>query len=137
MRSKIGKNRIFIDTNILIYAFLDNEEQKHNKAVEFLSNAKGKEVFISTQVLNEIYAGLSKNGIEHEAIEQYLLEIQESMNVQGVNFETIKKCLDLRGQYKYSFWESLILASSIEGGCEILYSEDMQNGQIITDLHIM
>lgn len=124
-------DRIFIDTNILIYAFLENEKEKHDKALELLSRSRGKEVFVSTQVLSEIYAGLSKNGIEHNAIEKYLLEIDESMNIHIIDFETIKRCLALKKRYNYSYWDSLILASSIESGCSILYSEDLQDGQII------
>ena len=34
---------------------------------------------------------------------------------------------------KVSFWDSLIVASAIENQCSILYTEDMQNGQIIED----
>ena len=48
MRGRLSKNRIFIDTTIMIYAFLDNEKYKHDKVVEFLSNARGKEVLEDT-----------------------------------------------------------------------------------------
>jgi len=119
--------RAFIDTNILVYAFLDNDQLRHDAAVELLSAAIGQEIFISTQVMSEVYSALTKNGIEHEAISKYLFELEENMNVCSIAPETVRKCLFLM----YSYWDSLILASSLESGCVIVYSEDMQHGQWI------
>lgn len=124
-------DRIFIDTNVLIYAFLENEPDKHERAVDLLSDVIGKDVFVSTQVLSEIYAGLARNGIDHAEIERYLLELEENMNVPSITFETIKRCLSLKTRYQYSYWDSLILASALESRCQIVYSEDMQDGQQI------
>ena len=33
--------------------------------------------------------------------------------------------------YAFSYWDSLVISSALESGCSILYSEDMQNGQVI------
>jgi len=123
--------KIFIDTNIFVYAFLENDAAKHDMAVKLMSEIIGTEVFVSIQVMSEIYADLSKNGIGHEAIAEYLLELDEKMNVQPINFHTIKKCLALKERYAYSYWDSLILASSLENDCTVLYSEDMQHSQVI------
>jgi len=37
----------------------------------------------------------------------------------------------IRTAHQFSYWDSLIIASALEGGCTILYSEDMQHGQVI------
>lgn len=124
-------DKIFIDTNILVYAFLDNEAEKHEQAVNLLAQAINKEVFISTQVFSELYSALSKNGIEHDAIEQYVLELEEQMNLVLIDFQTITRCLTLKKRYGFSYWDCLILASALEGGCSVVYSEDMQDGQRI------
>lgn len=123
--------RIFIDTNVLIYAFLDNEPEKHEQAVDLLSEVIGKDVFVSTQVLSEIYVALTRNGIEHADIEHYLLELEDNMNVPGITFAIIQRCLALKVRYHYSYWDSLILASALDNHCQIIYSEDMQDGQQI------
>jgi predicted nucleic acid-binding protein len=44
---------------------------------------------------------------------------------------SVDKALSLANQYKYSYWDSLIIASALENKCKILYTEDMQDGQII------
>ena len=79
--------------------------------------------------MSEVYSALTKNGIEHEAISKYLFELEENMNVCSIAPETVRKCLFLKKKYLYSYWDSLILASSLESGCVIVYSEDMQHGQ--------
>ena len=62
-------DKIFIDTNILVYAYIlpdkssDIDAGKHNRAKEFLNSLSGKEVCISTQILNEIYSALKKNKV--------------------------------------------------------------------------
>ncbi|MDR0516418.1 MAG: hypothetical protein LBH25_05165 [Fibromonadaceae bacterium] len=37
----------------------------------------------------------------------------------------------LKKKYHYSWWDSLVLASALENGCQTFYSEDMQHKQII------
>ena len=89
-------DRVFIDTNILIYSFLENDKVRHDAAVKLLSEMIGKETFISTQVMSEIYSALTKNGIGHEAITEYLFELEEEMNVCSVNSEMIRRCLGVQ-----------------------------------------
>lgn len=125
------KDRIFIDTNIFIYAFLADDKVKHEKAIKLLNSIKNSEVFISIQVINEIYSSLLKNKIDTGLIEDYIFEIKDQINVSPIYFKTIEICLSLRKKYKYSYWDSLILASALENKCHILYTEDMQGGQII------
>lgn len=122
------KDRIFIDTNIFIYAFLSDDKVKHEKAIKLLTSAKNSEIFISIQVINEIYSSLLKNKINNDLIEDYIFEINQQINIAPIHFDTVKECLSLRRKYKYSYWDSLILASALENNCHILYTEDMQSG---------
>ena len=124
-------DNMFIDTNILVYAFLEHEQVKHAQAVAFLTTTIGKAVFISAQVVSEVYAALSKNGIEHDAIAQYLFELEERMTITAIDFSTIKTCLSLKKRYGYAYWDCLILAAALQCGCRSVYSEDMQHGQVI------
>ena len=58
--------------------------------------------------------------------------------VSAAGFFTIKLCWKVSRKYSYSYWDSLIIASALESNCSILYTEDMQDGQIIEDrLRIM
>jgi len=124
--------RNFVDTNIFVYAHLDNEPEKHSKAKFLFENILvGKKVIISAQVVNEFYVTMSKYRYFHDEIVKLINEISASTNIQNISFDTSKKAFYIKGKYRYSLWDSLVLASALESGCEIVYSEDMQHGQII------
>ncbi|MEQ8187562.1 MAG: PIN domain-containing protein [Candidatus Eremiobacterota bacterium] len=125
------KDNIFIDTNIFIYAFLSDDKVKHEKAIKLLTSKKDSDISISVQVINEIYSSLLKNKINTDLIERYIFEINQQINISPISFETIKECILLKRKYKYSYWDSLILASALENKCSVLYTEDMQSNQII------
>ena len=118
-------------TNILVYGFLENDIERHNVAVRLLFGIIDREVFISTQVISELYSALIKNRVEHDKITKYIGELEENMNICAVALNTVKTCLQLKKRYLYSYWDSLILASALENSCTIVYSEDMQHQQVI------
>jgi len=125
------KDKIFIDTNVLIYAYSDTEPEKKEIALTVLENDY---IIISTQVINELIWILNKKF--DVAIEQLKILISRfwwKFKVTLVNQVTINKALDIAMRYKYSYWDSLIIASALENECSILYSEDMQHGQVIED----
>ena len=58
-------------------------------------------------------------------------QIMQSTLTQSVNKSTVELCWEMRIRYHYSYYDSLILASAVESRCTVLYSEDMQHGQVI------
>jgi predicted nucleic acid-binding protein len=125
------KDRIFIDTNILVYSLLENGSQKHNQTVRLMEQLKGNFIFISTQVLNELYVSLQKHSVNESEIENKIKKIVSIYNISLVDITTIKLCWKIKRNYSYSYWDSLIIASALESNCSILYTEDMQDGQIL------
>ena len=95
---------IFIDTNILVYIYLDNEREKHNTAVSLLkSKLVGKNVFVSIQVINEFYVTMEKYKTPHKQIVNKLSDIAKSMNVTPLNFTTVERCFKVKEKYAYSW----------------------------------
>jgi len=131
------KDKIFIDTNIFVYAFLEPKEdldkQKHLQAVNLLKSIQEFNVVISVQVLNEFYNALLKYNINDNKILQKLQQIIDIVYIASLTLDTVIKCWEIRSKYKFSYYDSLIVASALENDCKILYTEDMQNGQIIED----
>jgi len=112
------KDRVFIDTNILVYLYSKTEPQKKQIVLKLLSS---KNVTISTQVIGEfVWVMYRKFGIE-----------REKLKIIPINPKTVKKALNIFEVYKLPSWDSLIVASALEANCSILYTEDMQNGQVI------
>jgi len=128
------RDRIFLDSNILIYSSLQDDKEKHNETLNFLEKLKGKIVFISTQVINEVYVALLKHELQDEDIENIVLKVIDIYNSSMITVDTIKKSWSLRRIYNLSYWDSLIVASALESGCEVLYTEDMQDELVINNM---
>lgn len=129
------KDKVFVDTNIFIYAFLEDEDniEKRRAASELLQNLSGADIIISTQVLSEIYSVLLKNKVSDKAIQKKLEILVSETAVSPITLDTVKKSWKIRFKYAYSYWDSLIVASALENNCSTLYTEDMHDGQVIED----
>jgi len=44
---------------------------------------------------------------------------------------TVLQSFEIKNRYSFSYWDSLILSSALENGCDVIYSEDMHDGQLI------
>ncbi|MCC7210622.1 MAG: PIN domain-containing protein [Candidatus Brocadia sp.] len=122
-------DKVFIDTNVLIY-FISSEEGKKTKAKEVIFSSQ--EVFISSQVISEfISVCFSKELLGLEEIITLVNDLIEALQLSSVEESTIKKALQVKKNSKYSYWDSLIIASALENNCSILYTEDMQDGQVV------
>jgi predicted nucleic acid-binding protein len=124
-------DKIMIDTNILVYAYLSADSDKHGKAIAFLNGLINKEVYISTQVLSEVYSALKKNGVANADISYYIDYCIKKYNVLSVTVDEIQTCLSVRDKCNYSYWDCLILATAINNECTLVYSEDMQDRHIL------
>jgi predicted nucleic acid-binding protein len=130
------KDKIFIDTNIFVYAFLDTDDSsqhaKHLKAVEFLKQFDAdSQVIISTQALSEYYSALLKNKISDEDIQESAKQLVNSIEVVSVSKNIVMDSYSIKNKYRYSYWDSLIISSALQSNCTVLYSEDLQHNQKI------
>jgi predicted nucleic acid-binding protein len=127
-------DKVFVDTNIFVYAYTDDDAHKHDAArVLLYEKLKQANITVSAQVLSEFYSGMRKNKKTHTEIKAAIYEIIDSTSVAGLSLLTVESCLLLKEKYLYSWWDSLILASALETDCDTVYSEDMQDGQLIED----
>jgi predicted nucleic acid-binding protein len=122
-------DRVFVDTNILIYALSDDpiRSEVADKIVY------GKEdLIISTQVLNEFAdAAQRKKYLTNEEVQLAITDFISSYTVILVGTVTILSALRLQKNYMLSYWDALIVATALEANCSMLFTEDMQNGLLI------
>ena len=122
-------DKVFIDTNVLIYGYSDDEPDKRQRAIDCVRSG---EAWISTQVLNETINVLKRKfSLSYSQIRDAVQELSEGFPIVLVSVNTIEMALNLAERYQYSYFDSLILASALEAGCQILYSEDLHDGQRI------
>jgi len=120
----------FVDTNIWVYAHLRApHEPKHPLALAFVKHLKNG--VVSPQVIAEYYNVMLRNGKDDAWIQTNLAVILSYTRLQALDASVVQRALWIRNRYGYSYWDCQIVAAAMEAGCTLLYSEDMQTGQII------
>ena len=124
-------DKIFLDTNVLIYAYSVDEKEKQEKATALL-NIYSEQLIISNQVLNEIsntlFKKFKKTSLEVRSV---ILEISSALTVVDFHLKTQLVAITIKERYGLQFYDSLIIATALEYGCTKLISEDMQHGLVI------
>ena len=123
------KDKVFLDSNVLVYLYSITEPAKQSVSRKVIAE---NDCFTSVQALNEFSnVCLKKWSIGRQSIENAINEICRVCKVAEVGVKTVKSALYLQEKYRYSYYDSLMLACAIEIGCEQILTEDMHDGQII------
>lgn len=125
-------DRYFVDTNVLMYAHDSAAGEKHQRAkvlVEKLWETRAG--VVSTQVLQELAVNLhrkAKKPLDAKATREVVSDYLTWQVVVNGGY-SILEALDLEAKYQISFWDALILDAAHVSGAEVLYSEDLSDGQ--------
>lgn len=127
---------VFLDTNVVVYAFDSDAPEKRRRSRALLA---GRDWIISWQVLQELASvALHRFAVplKPEDLRDYTsLCLWPRCRVLPSE-EVYRKALQVHDRYGYRFYDSLIIASALAGGVKRLLSEDLQHGQVIHDLRI-
>ena len=120
----------FVDTNIAIYS-IGKDEAKRGVALSILANNP----VMSVQVLSETANIMRRKlGFDANAIASVVDKLsQVCCQLQPLTLDTLHGGLDIAKRYGFSHYDSLIIAAALQADCTILYSEDLQHGQIINE----
>ncbi len=129
--------KIFIDTNILVYALDKNEPVKQAKARDLLRKTESDRLgVISTQVLQEYYiVATQKLKVRPEMAKKIISSLSKFETVV-INQPIIEKAIDISFLNKISFWDALIVASAAAARCRVIWTEDLNHDQIINKVKI-
>ena len=121
----------FIDSNVFIYAADSKNHEKRAVARKLISSAVlSGGCRINVQVLNEFSSvAHRKLGLTVDEIKAYL-EMFRALPVLPVSADVTEKGLDVMNRYGLQFYDSLLLVSASESGCDEFISEDLNDGQI-------
>lgn len=123
------QDRFFIDTNLLIY-YVSNDASRKAVVKDLLVD--NENIIISSQVITEFVAATVKKQIlSFDDSVKYAKEFLDLFYLGLIDNEAILLSFKIAEQYKYSIWDSLIIASALESNCSALYTEDLQHGQVI------
>jgi len=123
--------RIFLDTNLWVYAYSRNPVEKA-QTIEALVDNPSEEVQISTQVLGELFNVLTRKKLTPQANAVVIVtELINDFTVLEIDTPKVLQAIEINSRYRYTYWDSLIIATALSSDCTIFYSEDMQHNQLI------
>ncbi len=122
----------FIDSNIWLYAFTDDNLKKKDVAQALITTSQP---VISVQVINEVCVNLIKRANFPEAQINELIEtFYEKYDVIELHKGLLLSASKLRQEHAFSYWDSIIVAAALASDVKRLYSEDMQHGLLIREI---
>jgi predicted nucleic acid-binding protein len=132
--------RAFVDTNVLVYAFANDDAARAPIAQGLLDRLMAGRLFqTSTQVLQELFVTLTRKGQRTASANEALasLDLLAKFPVFQVDYPAIRAAGELSAHHKLSFWDALIIVSAARSGATHLYSEDLQHGRTILGVKIL
>jgi predicted nucleic acid-binding protein len=125
--------RFFLDTNIFVYSFDAGSPKKAAQSAKLIRTAiQTRSGIVSYQVVQEFFNVALRRfakPMSSADAEQYLsttfrplLSVHSSPALYG-------EALRIGARFRLAWYDSLIVASAVEGQCDILYSEDFRDGQ--------
>jgi len=123
--------REFVDTNVLVYAYDPSDRRKQQIAQSLVRRALAGELVVSTQVLAEFAATLLHK-MSPAAPPEDVAAVLDALGPIGVvvpDGDLVRRAVQARGAYGIHFYDGMIVAAAERGGCERLWSEDLNSGQ--------
>jgi predicted nucleic acid-binding protein len=123
------KDKAFVDTNIFVYLYSEDEVKKRTVAHNAIENYR---CITSTQVLTEFSnVCIKKLHVQAEIISKSIDEITSACTIVSIEQEIIKKALKLHDKYGYSYYDCLIIAAALTSNCTFLLTEDLKDRHVI------
>ncbi|MBQ0165567.1 MAG: PIN domain-containing protein [Treponema sp.] len=132
-------DKSFIDTNLFLYSYDENEVEKKHKSIVFLEKIRKQGYpLISTQTIGEFFnIATKKFKIEKDIVIGICEQISSQYPVYEISVENVFHALQISKDSQLSYWDSLIVAVASDAGCSTVYSEDLSDGQIISGVRIV
>lgn len=120
---------VFTDTNIVVYAYASNPRK--SPVAEAIVRPGP---VISTQIVNEfLNVARIKMGLDRDTRHKIAQNLLRGCTVVPLDTQVVAKAMAIEAKYQVSYWDALVMAAALVAGCDTLYSEDIQDGQVFED----
>jgi predicted nucleic acid-binding protein len=133
-------DKYFVDTNILMQAHDKAAGAKHERAKALMEELwRDRTGVVSTQVLQELAVNLRKKVRQPLDVKATRDLVADYLTWQVIvnGGEAILDALEIEKRYQISFWDALIVQAAQSSGAEVLYSEDLADGQHYGSIHVL
>ncbi len=132
--------KVFLDTNILVYAHDNVVPNKREIAACLVTRLwrEGSGV-LSVQVLQELYVALTKRAaiaMDPEEVEN-ILQDYLTWKIVINDATAVMDAIQIQRRYHISFWDALIVKAANQSGAKILYSEDLNHEQVYGEVKVL
>jgi predicted nucleic acid-binding protein len=130
--------KCFVDTNILFYAHDRQAGPKHHRAKQLLIELIDTDAgVLSIQVLQEFCVNLRRKGRLAAGETRRVIEDFLDWEIIVNTTESVLGALEIESQHGVSFWDALIIYAAQAAGADILYSEDLSDGQMFGSVRVV
>lgn len=133
-------DRIFVDTNILIYAHDVSAGNKHATAKKLFQELwENKTGCLSIQVLQEFYVSVTQkvpNPMDYQKAKEVIRDLTY-WEIHESKAQDVLTAIDIQKRYQISFWDAMILQSALQLECDLLWSEDLNPGQMYDSVELI
>jgi predicted nucleic acid-binding protein len=123
--------RVFLDTNILVYAFDKSEPEKRETAIGIIAETTSNgTAVVSTQILQEFYVIVTRKltpPLPAADAEQAVGRLS-ALPCPLIDPPLVIAAVRTSRKHRLSFWDALIIETALSGGCSVLLTEDLQDG---------
>lgn len=131
--------REFVDANVLVYAFDSSAAGKQRAARQLLERLwESSTGCLSIQVLQEFFVTVTKKVAQPLPVEEATARIREfaAWQVFAPTADDVLAAIALHAQAKIGFWDAMIVLAAAESGCDLLWTEDLSDGQLLRGVRI-
>lgn len=129
----------FVDANVLVYAFDSSAKAKQTAARELIERlwASGTGC-LSVQVLQEFFVTVTRTVAKPMPVEEAADRIREfsAWKVFAPSADDVLAAIAIHQQAEIPFWDAMIVRDAAEAQCDVLWTEDLNDGQSIRGVRI-
>lgn len=133
-------DKVFIDTNVLVYAYDTHDIAKQARAQAVVTDAMSNETgVVSTQVLGEFFCVVTRRipaPLDNDQARAIINDLSV-MDIVEIDLPMINRAIELLGKHQLSYWDALIVSAAERAGCTKLLSEDLQTGQMLAGVRVV
>jgi len=133
-------DRVFVDTNVLVYAWDSTEPDKQKQALAWMTYLwTARTGRLSYQVLTEFYVTVTRKldpGME-PARARRNVRLFFPWNPVQIDARAVETAWQIQDRYRLSWWDALIVSAARSAGCRYLLTEDLRGGEELFEVKIV
>jgi predicted nucleic acid-binding protein len=132
-------SREFVDANVLVYAFDSSAGAKQTAAKRLLERLwESGTGCVSVQVLQEFFVTVTRKVAKPLSIDEATDRVREfaTWKVFAPTADDVLGAIGLQKQVQISFWDAMVVRAAAESGCDVLWTEDLSDGQLLRGVRV-